>query len=235
MTRRLIIAAVCAGIGWAWAVRAVAHDRITTTVTWDREIAPIMNARCVTCHGAAGQTPVSLATYEAARPWARAIRQQVLTRRMPIWHAARGYGAFANDPSLSPFEISLIVAWVDGGAPKMAASRGLQPAAPPSLIVRQAEPQVPAEGRQVHVSCGGEAVPLGVLTGIQPRLDRGGSVRVTAVLPDGRREVIGWFRDVDPGAAPIYWLRTPLALATGARFVTEVTASQSCTLALHLR
>ncbi len=61
---------------------------------------------------------MSLASYEAARPWARAIKEEVLTRRMPKWQAARGYGDFSNDPSLSPFQIALVVAWADGGAPR---------------------------------------------------------------------------------------------------------------------
>ncbi len=65
-----------------------------------------------------GRGPMSLATYEEARPWARAIKEEVMTRRMPKWHAVRGYGDFSNDPSLSPFEIALIAAWADGGAPR---------------------------------------------------------------------------------------------------------------------
>ena len=48
-----------------------------------------------------GRGPMSLATYEDARPWARAIKEEVMTRRMPKWHAVRGYGDFSNDPSLS--------------------------------------------------------------------------------------------------------------------------------------
>jgi hypothetical protein len=59
-----------------------------------------------------------LTTYEEVRPWARAIKAQVLTRRMPVWHAARGYGAFTNDPTLTPIEIAMLVAWVDGGLPR---------------------------------------------------------------------------------------------------------------------
>ena len=61
---------------------------------------------------------MSLATYEDARPWARAIKEEVMTRRMPKWQAVRGYGDFSNDPSLSAFDIALVVAWADGGAPK---------------------------------------------------------------------------------------------------------------------
>jgi len=59
-----------------------------------------------------------LTTYDDVRPWARAIKDQILTRRMPIWQAAHGYGAFANDPSLTPVEMAMIAAWVDGGQPR---------------------------------------------------------------------------------------------------------------------
>ena len=119
---RLIAAcAVAAAAAIVW-MRASAHERITTTVTWDREISPIVQARCQSCHGAGAKTTMPLTSYAEARPWARAIKHEVLTRRMPIWHAARGYGDFANDPSLSPFEVALVAAWVDGGAPKALAS-----------------------------------------------------------------------------------------------------------------
>jgi len=59
-----------------------------------------------------------LTTYDEVRPWARAIKDQVLTRRMPKWPAAHGYGAFANDPSLTPAEMAIVAAWADGGMPK---------------------------------------------------------------------------------------------------------------------
>ena len=58
-----------------------------------------------------------LTTYDEVRPWARAIKEEVLARRMPKWHAARGFGAFKNDPTLTPIEIGMIVSWVDGGLP----------------------------------------------------------------------------------------------------------------------
>lgn len=56
-----------------------------------------------------------LTTVQEIRPWARAVREQVLARRMPKWHAARGYGAFLNDPTLTPHEQALLVAWLDSG------------------------------------------------------------------------------------------------------------------------
>jgi mono/diheme cytochrome c family protein len=102
----------------SFAVRSAAHDPITTKVTFTREIRAILGARCATCHAPRGSAPMPLTTYAEVRPWARAIKEQVLTRRMPKWHAARGFGAFANDPTLTPLESALIVSWVDGGLPE---------------------------------------------------------------------------------------------------------------------
>ena len=73
-------------------LRVDAHERITTKITWDAEISRIFQARCVSCHTEGGAAPMPLETYAQARPWARAIRDEVLARRMPKWHAARGYG-----------------------------------------------------------------------------------------------------------------------------------------------
>lgn len=72
-----------------------------------------------------------LTTYYEVRPWARAIKEQILERRMPKWHAARGFGAFANDPSLTPLESALIVSWVDGGLPPGGAPGDLTTPLPP--------------------------------------------------------------------------------------------------------
>jgi hypothetical protein len=59
-----------------------------------------------------------LTTYEEARPWARAMKAEVVSGRMPRWMAARGVGRFANDRSLPPFEVAVIASWADGGAPE---------------------------------------------------------------------------------------------------------------------
>ena len=107
-----------------------AHDPITTQVTFDREIRAILASRCASCHIAGGSAPMPLTTYEEVRPWARAMKEQVLSRRMPKWHAARGFGAFLNDPSLTPLELGLIAAWVDGGLPKGSGA----PSAPPARV-----------------------------------------------------------------------------------------------------
>jgi hypothetical protein len=102
----------------AFSTATFAHDPITTRVTWTGEVSRIVEARCVTCHKPSGPAPMSLQSYEDARPWAKAIKEAALTRHMPNWRAVRGYGDFSNDPSLSPFEIALVAAWADGGAPE---------------------------------------------------------------------------------------------------------------------
>jgi mono/diheme cytochrome c family protein len=238
----LAAAMVAIGLAAGWAgVRLAAHVRITTTITWDREIAPLLSARCAACHTDGGPTPMSLTTYESARPWARAIRYEVVTRRMPKWHAARGFGDFANDPSLSPYEIALVAAWVDGGAPRALPARPGSPAAstPPApafpAVIATMKPVPPAvpRGREIAVACGDRALPPGRLIGLRPKLPPGGSVRVVAVLPDSRREVLGWFRDFDPGFAPTYWLRSPIEVPPGAR-IFSTSASTGCRIVLTL-
>src|SRR5262245_8576752 len=99
------------------ALPAAAHDPITTTLTWSREISRVVFAHCVACHRPEGRA-FPLTTYEDARPWAKAIRDEVLNRRMPPWDAVKGVGTFRNDPSLSLPELDLIVRWVEGGAPE---------------------------------------------------------------------------------------------------------------------
>lgn len=217
----------------AW-MRAGAHERITTTVTWDREISAIVQARCQSCHGAGANTTMPLTSYAEARPWARAIKHQVLTRRMPIWHAARGYGDFANDPSLSPFEVALITAWVDGGAPRTlpsapvqateGASPALRPLPSPALPPAGAVPT----GRALALRCGDQPLVPGRLLGLKPQLAPGGSMKVVLSRPDGRREILGWFRDFNPEFAPTYWLRTPATIPRGSRIIAD--AAPPCVL-----
>jgi len=216
--RRLAWIAGCCGLVAALWTRTTAHERITTTVTWDREVSAIVRARCLGCHVEGGRAPMPLATYAEARPWARAIKHEVLTRRMPIWHAARGFGDFANDPSLSPFEIALITAWVDGGAPKTVPSA--PPAGTASTEIPRIEPAV-APGDEIAVRCAEQAALRGTLLGLRPRMLKGASLRVSVLLPGNRHEILGWFRDFDPEFAPTYWLRTPLVVPAGSRLLID--------------
>ena len=84
--------------------------------TFHKNIEPILQARCQGCHREGEAAPMSLITYQQVRPWAKAIRQAVLTRKMPPWFADPAHGSFSNDRRMPQEEIDRIVAWVDGGA-----------------------------------------------------------------------------------------------------------------------
>jgi mono/diheme cytochrome c family protein len=203
---------------------AARHDPPRTKVTWNSDIARIVQARCVRCHTPDGKGPMSLRSYDDARPWARAIREEVLARRMPKWHAARGYGQFANDPTLSPFDINLIVAWVDGGA-----LRGPEPAR-----LLDGAPEISSEppGRPMTIACGTRRLPAGRLHAITPRLQEGGSAGFSIVFPDGRREIVAWIRRYERAFEETYRLRTPLDLPRGSTLAVETVGA--CSVVLHI-
>jgi hypothetical protein len=88
-------------------------------VTFAKDIAPILQAKCQECHRKGSMAPMSLVTYEETRPWAKSIRQRVITQQMPPWHIDKTVGVqqFKNDMSLSEEQIKQIVQWADAGAP----------------------------------------------------------------------------------------------------------------------
>src|ERR1043166_1846331 len=110
MTRSVIL--LFAGI-----VAAQAHDIITTKITWSREISRLVYKRCSSCHREGGSS-FSLMTYAEARPWAKAIKEEVLERRMPPWGAVKGFGDFQNDQGFTQEQLELVADWVEGGAPE---------------------------------------------------------------------------------------------------------------------
>lgn len=85
-------------------------------VTFHRDVMPILQSRCHACHRSGQMAPMALTTFEEARPWARAIREAVVTRKMPPWFADPRYGHFANDRSLTKEEIETLARWAEGGA-----------------------------------------------------------------------------------------------------------------------
>jgi len=88
-------------------------------VTFARDIAPLLQESCQSCHRPGSLAPMSLVTYAETRPWARSIKNRVMTRSMPPWHVDKtvGYQRFINDTSLSDEQIDMVVRWVDAGAP----------------------------------------------------------------------------------------------------------------------
>lgn len=204
MLRRACLLVVPAALGWA-------HEPITTKLTWTQEISRIVYRRCVSCHREGGRAPMSLVTYDEARPWAKAIRDEVLGRRMPPWGAMKGFGKFRDDPSLSDVEITWLVEWVEGGAPKGE-----------DLFLPPAPPAPPDPGPQPR------AKPLAVrnsltLTqpviaiGIEPlELAEGDSLRVVAQQPDGSIEPLLWVPRYRREQHRAYYFDKPVKLPRGA-------------------
>ena len=89
-------------------------------VTFTKDVAPILQNSCQTCHREGAIAPMSLMTYAESRPWARAIKDKVSTRTMPPWYIDKNIGVqgFRYDRSLTDDQIATIVAWVDAGAPR---------------------------------------------------------------------------------------------------------------------
>jgi hypothetical protein len=211
-------------VATAFSTATFAHDPITTRVTWTGEVSRIVEARCVSCHKPSGPAPMSLQSYEDARPWAKAIKEAALTRHMPNWRAVRGYGDFSNDPSLSPFEIALVAAWADGGAPKgVEREKGKG--------IRESAPR-PRLERTTTLPCGNQPVPRGTLLAIQPTLPKDRSVGVALTFPDGRREILAWIRGYEPAYPTTYWLRTPLTLPAGTIMTSDTQPGCAITLTL---
>jgi len=92
----------------------------SATPTFSKDVAPILQAKCQQCHQPNSIAPMSLRTFQEARPWAKAIRERVIARQMPPWHIDPSVGVqhFKNDMSLSQAQIDTIVRWVDAGAPE---------------------------------------------------------------------------------------------------------------------
>lgn len=162
-----------------------------------------------------------LTTYAEVRPWAKAIKHQVLTRRMPPWGAVKGFGAFRNDRSLSLPEIALISSWVEGGAPE-----GDREFATPfhahdgDEAERQAG-RVRVRGAQVLER---PILAVGVSVGASVRVPW---LQVTAHRPDGSVEHLLWLREPRPPGMLDYWFLRPLALPAGTRLVCQPGSAQA--------
>src|SRR5262245_24145053 len=106
--------------GAVLAVAAPVMAADTPTPTFSKDVAPIFQKKCQECHQPNSIAPMSLITFQEARPWVRSIKERVATRQMPPWHIDRSVGVqkFKNDMSLTDEQVDTIVRWVDGGAPQ---------------------------------------------------------------------------------------------------------------------
>lgn len=138
--------------------QAPAAAPAAATVTFSKDVAPILQQRCQRCHRPGEIAPMSLMTYQQVRPWARSIKTRVSSREMPPWHVDKTVGiqSFKDDPSLTDAEIETIVKWVDAGAPqgnpadmpapKEFAAVGDWQIGKPDLVVKFPPYTVPAAG-----------------------------------------------------------------------------------------
>ena len=94
----------------------ISSAKVAKEVTFSKDVAPIFNAKCAECHRPGEVAPFSSLSYKDVRPWAKSIKEKVLDKTMPPWHADPNHGSFKNDRSLSKAEIETIISWVDGGA-----------------------------------------------------------------------------------------------------------------------
>jgi len=146
-------------VGWIIAVTLFPATVFaqTSSPSFGKDVAPILNAKCVMCHRPGEVAPMSLRTYDEVRPWARAIKSKVVSRQMPPWHVEGEQGKWRNDRRLNQAEINKLVAWVDAGAPRgkdsdtpplpqFAEGWNHPSGRPPDVIVEAPEMKVPAEG-----------------------------------------------------------------------------------------
>jgi len=186
-----------------------AHEPITTKLTWTQEISRIVYKHCASCHREGGAAPMSLLTYDEARPWAKAIRDEVTERRMPPWGAVKGFGEFRNDASLAEPEIEMLVLWVEGGAPK-GDDIYLPPV--PAPEIRKAVPAA----RGIPIRGDTTLSRTITATGIAPReMQPGASMQIVARLPDGSVENLIWLRNTRGEWKRPFYFREPVALPKG--------------------
>ena len=170
MTTCSRIVSVVAALGVLIGVAAPASAG-EADVTYYRDVLPIVQENCQTCHRPSGHNisglvaPMSFTSYEETRPWARAIARKVESREMPPWFATAPKGVFENERGLTDAEIETIRGWVDAGAP--AGDRADAPPAPawpedrydgwshgkPDFVVRMEEPfVVPDDAYDINIS-----------------------------------------------------------------------------------
>ena len=97
---------------------AAGEDPARTIPTFTKDVAPIFYKNCTGCHRPGEIAPMSLLTYDKARPYAKEIRNKVVAGVMPPWHADKAHGKFANERGLTDQEKTIIQRWANNGAPQ---------------------------------------------------------------------------------------------------------------------
>lgn len=117
LTKRLSLMST---VAWVMCAVGAANggESPSPSISYSKDIAPIIFKHCVTCHRPGEAVPMTMMNFEETRPWVKAIKNAVVSRAMPPWHADPAFGDFLNDISLDDEQISKIVQWVDAGAPQ---------------------------------------------------------------------------------------------------------------------
>ena len=204
--RRSIVAAVIA-LGFVGA-HLHAHDVSSTPITWNREISRIFYQRCVSCHRPDG-TSFSLMTYPDVQPRAVAIRDAVLSRRMPPWGAVKGFGDFRNDQALTAEQIELITDWVQDDTPK-----GNNPRMLPPLPKFTPAPAVSIPSDAIRVTDTLVVKSSMVLDGLLPEGAADGT-QIVVVRLGGTVVPLLWLYGYDEKHRHPFLLRKPLTLEAG--------------------
>jgi hypothetical protein len=162
MTSCWTTAGLLAAVLSVCAARSVAAANVVPdNPTFARDILPIFQKSCQSCHRPGQMAPFSLLTYDETRPWVRSIKNKVETRYMPPWHLDRTVGEYDPDPSLTDLEIATISKWVDHGAPRGDMNDAPTPIAwpadniwqfgeQPDLIIKSPMVDVPAQSADLY-------------------------------------------------------------------------------------
>lgn len=165
---------------------------------------------------------MSLTTYQDARPWAVAIREEVLARRMPPWPAVPGYGEFRNSLAVSVQEISNLANWVEGGAPE-----GEPEFLPTHSLIGPAIESRPFAGSNLLVRDGFRILKPVAIGAIQLKFGtEAAQIKLRAILPDGAIEPLVWLLPMPASTRKrqlIY--QTPIHLPAGTILATEPPAA----------
>src|ERR1019366_5318896 len=187
--RSLVVAGRCLIVLMAGGIVGYGHDAITTKVTFDREIVRLVISHCGSCHNPKGSA-FSLMTYDDARPWAKAIGEEVLQRRMPPWGGVKGFGDFRNDKGMTEEQLELIVDWEEGGAPEG------DPKDIPAEAKFPVDPAVKHPVNEITVSGDTKLSRSVTLDGIVPKtVADGAKYQIIAELPDGSIEPLLWLQN----------------------------------------
>jgi hypothetical protein len=199
---------------------AATAGSVSSTPTYYKDIAPVMQNRCQECHRPGEVAPMSFMSYNEVRPWAKAIKTAVLTRKMPPWFADPHFGKFSNDRSLPQHDIDTLIAWIDGGAkegdlkdapaPRQFAE-GWQIGTPDLVLQMPSAIDVPASGVVDYTYV---VIPTGFtedkwvqLAEARPEARAAMHHIIAFVRPPGSR----WLKDAKPGVPyiPERWSSAP--------------------------